>query len=74
MPDLSKMGMRTLLTCAALLLGAASAGAQPRTFLVDAAGSTVTIHVGKAGLFKFAGHEHAWPPACGARCRQTRRT
>lgn len=32
--------------------------AEPRSYRVDAAASAVNIHVGKAGLFKFAGHEH----------------
>lgn len=30
----------------------------PLSFRVDASASKVTIQVGKAGLFKFAGHEH----------------
>lgn len=38
------------------MLAAAGGG---RTYVVDAAASHVTIHVGRAGLFKFAGHEHA---------------
>ncbi len=41
-----------------LALGAAPIGAEQRIYAVDAAASAVTIHVGKAGLFKFAGHEH----------------
>ncbi len=43
---------------AALSLLAATAGAAERPYEVDAERSSVTIHVGKAGLFRFAGHEH----------------
>ena len=32
--------------------------AAPRTYRVDSTRSRVTIDVGKAGVFKFAGHEH----------------
>jgi polyisoprenoid-binding protein YceI len=41
-----------------LVLGAARAGAEPRPFRVDPTSSRVSIHVGRAGLFSFAGHEH----------------
>jgi polyisoprenoid-binding protein YceI len=41
-----------------LVLGARGVSAEPRTYVVDAERSAVTIHVGRAGLFKFAGHEH----------------
>jgi polyisoprenoid-binding protein YceI len=41
-----------------LVLGARGVSAEPRTYVVDPERSAVTIHVGKAGLFKFAGHEH----------------
>ncbi len=41
-----------------LLLGAAPPEAGAASFQVDASASKVTIRVGKAGLFKFAGHEH----------------
>jgi len=41
-----------------LALGARSAAAEGTTYLADPARSTVAIHVGRAGLFKFAGHEH----------------
>lgn len=34
------------------------AAAGPRTFTVDPAASRVTIQVGRAGLFGFAGHDH----------------
>jgi polyisoprenoid-binding protein YceI len=37
---------------------AASAAAVERTYVVDPLQSTVVIHVGKAGAFSFAGHEH----------------
>lgn len=37
---------------------AGSAAAEARTYVVDAARSQVVVHVGRAGLFKFAGHEH----------------
>ncbi len=42
----------------ALLLALLGAAGGSRTYLVDAAESRVTIEVGRAGLFKFAGHEH----------------
>jgi polyisoprenoid-binding protein YceI len=42
----------------ALLLPAVSLHAAPRTFVVDSAASSLHVRVGKAGLFKFAGHEH----------------
>ena len=32
--------------------------AEPRAFVIDPLRSRVVVHVGKAGLFKFAGHEH----------------
>jgi polyisoprenoid-binding protein YceI len=41
-----------------LLLTAAPAQAAPRVYALDPAHSRLTIHVGKAGLFGFAGHEH----------------
>jgi polyisoprenoid-binding protein YceI len=37
---------------------AATAVAEPRTYVVDAAASQVRVHVGRSGLFSFAGHEH----------------
>jgi polyisoprenoid-binding protein YceI len=43
----------------ALAVGAAPAArAATRTYLVDARASTVRVHVGKSGLFSFAGHTH----------------
>ena len=41
-----------------LSLSATTAGAAPRRYTVDAAASQVVIQVGKAGLFRFAGHGH----------------
>lgn len=41
-----------------LLAAAVPAWSEPRVYGVEAARSVVTIRVGKAGLFKFAGHEH----------------
>jgi polyisoprenoid-binding protein YceI len=41
-----------------LLLAAAPVQAAPRVYTLDPAHSRLTIHVGKAGLFGFAGHEH----------------
>jgi polyisoprenoid-binding protein YceI len=41
-----------------LVLGARGVAGQPRTYVVDPERSAATIHVGRAGLFKFAGHEH----------------
>lgn len=32
--------------------------AAPTSYIVDPARSSVAVHVGKSGLFKFAGHEH----------------
>jgi polyisoprenoid-binding protein YceI len=40
-----------------LAVGARSA-AEGTTYVVDPARSAVAIHVGRAGVFKFAGHEH----------------
>jgi polyisoprenoid-binding protein YceI len=42
----------------AVLLCAPPLAAAPRTFVVDAAASSVRIHVGKSGAFSFAGHTH----------------
>jgi len=54
------MKKTTLALAMSGLLGggfAASAAAAPRTYTVLTE-SRITVHVGKAGLFKFAGHEH----------------
>ena len=40
------------------LLAAPPAQAAPRVYTLDATHSRLTIHVGKAGIFGFAGHEH----------------
>ena len=42
----------------ALVLSAAPLQAAPRAFALDPVHSRLTIEVGKAGLFGFAGHEH----------------
>jgi len=34
------------------------ASAAPRTYVIDAAASAVRVHVGKSGVFGFAGHTH----------------
>jgi len=34
------------------------ASAAPRTYVIDAAASAVRVHVGKSGVFGFAGHSH----------------
>ena len=41
-----------------LLVAASPAQAAPRVYTLEPAHSRLTIHVGKAGLFGFAGHEH----------------
>jgi polyisoprenoid-binding protein YceI len=45
---------------AALLLfaGAGLTDAEPETFVVDAESSRVRVHLGRAGLLRFMGHEH----------------
>jgi len=45
-------------TCVCAVLLAAPVGAAPRTYVVDAAASSVRVHVGKSGAFSFAGHKH----------------
>jgi polyisoprenoid-binding protein YceI len=47
-----------MLTSLALGLSAALVQAAPRVYTLDPAHSRLTIEVGKAGLFGFAGHEH----------------
>src|SRR5262245_59823886 len=39
-------------------IGASHLHAQPEAFAVDPAASHVRIHLGRAGLLKFAGHDH----------------
>jgi len=41
-----------------MALGAAVSPAQPEVFVVDGEASQVRIHLGRAGLLKFLGHEH----------------
>ena len=40
------------------LCSPAAAQAEARRFVIDPPRSRILVHVGKAGLFKFAGHEH----------------
>jgi len=47
-----------LLTLAAALAAPRAGHAEPARFDVDAHASRVVIHVGKSGVFGFAGHEH----------------
>ena len=35
-----------------------SAAAATRTYVIDASASAVQVHVGKSGVFGFAGHTH----------------
>jgi polyisoprenoid-binding protein YceI len=42
----------------ASVLASSTAWAQPHTYTIDPAGSHIVVHVGKTGLFGFAGHEH----------------
>ena len=50
---------RSLGWLAALVVSAGTrAAAEPQVFAVDAATSHVRIHLGRAGLVKFLGHEH----------------
>jgi polyisoprenoid-binding protein YceI len=57
--SLSLSGPRLTAALAAVIaLGPAGLLAAPRTYAVDAAASSVRIHVGKSGAFGFAGHTH----------------
>jgi polyisoprenoid-binding protein YceI len=50
---------RCTLTLAALLIvGSASSTGQTEVYLVDAAQSRVRVHLGRAGLLGFLGHDH----------------
>ena len=40
------------------LAGAVPAAAAARTYVIDASASAVQVHVGKSGVFGFAGHTH----------------
>jgi len=46
------------IVCALTVLGRVGADAAVREFRVDRAASQVTVHVGRAGAFGFAGHDH----------------
>src|SRR5262245_28525018 len=46
------------IVCALAMLGRVGADAAAREFRVDRAASQVTVHVGRAGAFGFAGHDH----------------
>ena len=48
----------SLLVAFAVSFLAPMAGAAPRVYTLEPAHSRLTVHVGKAGLFGFAGHEH----------------
>ena len=51
--------MRFRLAPGILALGLAlPAAAAPRTYVIDASASAVQVHVGKSGVFGFAGHNH----------------
>ena len=51
--------MRPRSTLVALAVGCAlPLGAVPRAYVVDPGSSSVQVHVGKSGVFGFAGHEH----------------
>jgi polyisoprenoid-binding protein YceI len=53
--------MRTLLHCVVVLTMAAGVAGAVQTsqeFRIDAAATNVVVHVGRAGLFRFAGHDH----------------
>src|SRR5215471_19010247 len=41
-----------------VLLAAGAAAADTREYAVDSEASRITVHVGKTGVFGFAGHEH----------------
>ena len=45
-------------TLALVLGGTGSSSAQPEVYVVDREASRVRIHLGRAGLLKFLGHEH----------------
>ena len=48
----------SVLVAASLALAAPAARAAPRRYTLEPGASRLMIHVGKAGLFGFAGHEH----------------
>jgi polyisoprenoid-binding protein YceI len=51
-------GREVMLGIVSLLALAAAVSAGPDRFAVDAAKSSLTVRTGRAGLFKFAGHDH----------------
>lgn len=52
----SQLGAVALALCVALL--PAAAHSQPRRFVLEPETSSVTVHVSRAGLFGFLGHDH----------------
>src|SRR3954467_5309603 len=44
--------------CLLVLFSTEAAVAAPRTYEIDEARSSASAHVGKTGIFSFAGHEH----------------
>lgn len=59
--EASKQAMEVIMRCAlkvvlAVVIAALALSAEEKK--IDAARSTITIHVGKAGVLSFAGHEH----------------
>ena len=58
-PNRSALGAAAFaLLLTSLLAGPERARADARAFVIDPLRSRIVVHVGKAGLFKFAGHEH----------------
>jgi polyisoprenoid-binding protein YceI len=54
-----KPGLNQLSLVLALLLSSSrGSAAEPRIYQVDEDASSMVVHVGKAGLFSFAGHNH----------------
>jgi hypothetical protein len=49
---------RSLLSLISVLLSSGVASATPNSYEIDPASSELVIHIGKAGVFRFAGHEH----------------
>jgi polyisoprenoid-binding protein YceI len=50
--------MHVLLLTAVLLAADAETAVAASEYMIDPAASQIRVHVGKSGLFKFAGHEH----------------
>lgn len=53
-----KRRLRGLLLASVLAASSSTAWAQSHPYTIDPAGSSIVVHVGKTGLFGFAGHEH----------------